>query len=1129
MMMTRHRRIFSSRSAALLCAAYLAALVVLSLTPAFAQGEPPEGFYRYPAIAGGTIVFSSEGDLWKVPVTGGTAFRLTASEGEERFPRLSADGRWIAFTAQYEGNDDVYVMPASGGEPARLTWHPASDQAIGWTADGKVLFRSRRDHPHGDNRVYRVDPGGGIPEMIPLEPCAWVSYEPGGKRLAMQKIGLEFHNWKRYKGGEAEQIFVGTTEPLAFAEVTKYDGKDAFPMWDENGRIYFVTDRWGRPNLASMKPDGSDVQPHTTFADYDVRWPSMGDGKIVFQHKMDVWTYDIATGRSEPVPIRLPSDRLQVRERFVDPMPTLRSWGLSKDGERIVLEARGDVFVTRTKKKGLIRRITESSLSRTKFPAFSPDGKTIAAWTEVDGEEQLLLHSADGSAAPRQLGKVDPGWYMAPIWSPDGKKLAWGDEKYRLVVADATSGSRSEVDRSEFEIRSYEWSPDSRYLAYVVALPNGFSQVRIWDGETKKAHEASDPMFNAASPSWDPKGKYLFYLSDRFVNPRLDRFEARFIVDAATLPVVVTLQADGTLPFAPRGDVDPESAEKKKEEEKKLEAKKEEDKKKGKDGEDEPKEEKVEPIRIDFDGLAGRIAEVPVPPGNYTGLRAIPGKLHFLGIENRGMMPPDGDEDGEGPEPATLFTYDIEKEKLSALASGVLGYDVSLDNKVLVYRTKEGFLRVEAGATSAPKPDESPDARIDLSGWSVRIDPRDEWKQILREAWRLQRDFFYDPKMHGVDWDGVFKQYGSLLDRIASRDDVEDLLGEMFGELSVGHAYHWGGDVRRGKPVSTGLLAADLDYDPKSGFWQIRKIYPGDYPDPKVSSPLARPDLKVRPGMWLVAIDGRPLRQNEDYLRRLANRAGQEVELAINDSAKLEGARRIVVKPIASDTMVRYADWIRERRAYVDRASNGQLGYLHLYDMGGLGLRQFARDFPPQWNKAGLIVDDRWNHGGFVAPMIAAHLDRKPFSVSATRYQQGRYTTPDRSSYRRMNLLINRQGGSDCETLAQTFKDLGLGTVIGTRTWGGWVGIRGDKPFRDGGLSTQPEFGGWDPKGRAWQIEGHGVDPDVELDLGPDGLLGGKDPQLDYAIDDLMKKIKAEPRELPGPPPVVPRPLRPTR
>jgi tricorn protease len=487
------------------------------------------------------------------------------------------------------------------------------------------------------------------------------------------------------------------------------------------------------------------------------------------------------------------------------------------------------------------------------------------------------------------------------------------------------------------------------------------------------------------------------------------------------------------------------------------------------------------------------------------------------------MAPADGGEEGPG---ATLYSYEIEKEKLSTVVTGVTGFDVSGDRKVLVYRTKDGFVRMDAAATSAPKPEEMTDARVDLSGWSIRINPRDEWKQILREAWRLQRDFFYDPNMHGVDWPGVWNQYGSLSDRLASRDDVEDLMGEIFGELNVGHAYHWGGDVRRGKQIGTGLLAADLAYDPSSGFWQIKKIYKGDYPDPKVSSPLARPDLKVEPGMWLVAIDGRPLQKGEDYLRRLANRAGQEVELSVNAKPQVDGARRIVVKAVGNDTQIRYADWIHDRREYVSRASNGKIGYIHLYDMGDMGLKQFARDFPPQWDKAGLIIDDRWNHGGFVAPMIVAHLDRKLFAVGNTRYSKGVTTTPDRSSRRYLSLLLNRQGGSDCETIAQEFKDFGLGPVIGTRSWGGWVGIRGDKPFRDGGGSSQPEWGGWDANGRGWVIEGHGVDPDVVLDLGPEGLMG-KDVQLDYAIEDMMKKIKADPHALPGPPPIPPRPLKP--
>ncbi|MGH9751101.1 MAG: S41 family peptidase [Candidatus Polarisedimenticolia bacterium] len=1099
-------------------AALLLSATLLS-SPSLVRSDatPPDGFYRYPTVGNGTIVFASEGDLWKVPAEGGVALRLTAYEGEEKFPRISPDGRLVAFTAQYEGNDDVYVMPIAGGEPQRLTWHPMPDQVIGWTADGRILFRSRRDNPHAIDRLYRLAPQGGLPELIPLEPAAWISFEPGGRGVAYQKIGLEFHNWKRYKGGEAEQIEIGTLDPPVFRVVTTWEGKDAFPMWAADGRIYFVTDRWGRPNLASMKPDGGDVRRHTTFEDYDVRWPVLGGDAIVYQHKMDLWVFDLATGRNRQVPITLPSDRLQVRERFVDPMAHLGGWGLSWDGARLLLESRGDLFVARTKKKGLIRRITESSVARTKLPAFAPDGLTIAAWTEVEGEEQLLLYAADNGAPPKRLGTQAPGWYFTPAWSPDGRRIAWGDHRYRLLVADAagpSAGSPAVADTGEFEIREYVWSPDSRYLAYTVALDNGFSQVRIRDGRTGKTAPVTDPMFNSFSPAWDPKGKFLYLLSDRHINPHLDRFEARFIVTKATLPFVVALQAGAPLPFAPRGDLDPKPAAG--------------DKDKDADAKPAP----PPPVQIDFDGLTERMVQVPVPPGNYSGLKALEGKLHWLSLEPRGMMPPgEKDEDDEGPG-ADLMTYDLEKEKLHTLAPGVLGYDLSLDGKVLVYRTKEGFVRLAGGATSAPKPDKEEgddDSRIDLGGWTLRVDPRDEWRQMLREAWRLQRDFFYDPRMHGVDWTAVWSQYGPLADRMASRDDLEDLLGEMFGELNVGHAYHWPGDLRRGKPVGTGLLAADLDYDAASGFWRIRKVHRGDYPDPEVSSPLARPDLRVTPGTWLVAIDGRPLERGEDYLRRLANRAGREVELSLNDAPRLEGARRIVVKPVPRDTRIRYASWIRETREQVERASGGRIGYLHLYDMGGLGLRQFARDFAPQWNKRGFIIDDRWNHGGFVAPMIVAHLDRKLFSVGGLRYGRARFTTPDRAFHGHLAVLINRQGGSDCETLAQSVKDFKMGPVIGTRTWGGWIGIRGDKPLRDGGVTTQPEFGGWDPRGRGWQIEGHGVDPDVVLDLSPDGFLDGRDEQLEYAIRDLLERIEKDPKELAPMPPIPPRPLQPVR
>jgi tricorn protease len=1111
-----------TRRISLLTGILLAACIAASS----ARGaDPADGFYRFPSIGSGTIVFASEGDLWKVPAAGGIAQRLTTHEGDEKFPRISPDGKLIAFTAQYEGNDDVYVMSSAGSEPLRLTWHPMPDQALGWTSDGKILFRSRRDHPHGDYRAYTVEPTGGIPKMIPLEPAAWVSFEPGGSRLAVQKMGLEFHNWKRYKGGEAEKIYVGSLSPLAFEDVSKYDGKNAFPMWSNDGRIYFVTDRWGRPNLASMKPDGSDVKRLTSFDDYDVRWPSMGDGKIVYQHKADIWAYEIATGRNAIVPIQLPSDRAQVRERFVDPKAAIGSFDISKDGERIVLETRGDLFVTRTKKKGLIRRISESSLVRTKSPVFSPDDKSIAAWTEVDGEEQLLLYSADNGAPARQIGKTEPGWHYGPVFSPDGKKLAYSDEKLRLVAVDAATGEHTVVDTGDWEIIRYLWSPDSRYLAYVAPLANEFNQVRIWDSQTKTVHPVTDPMVNSFSPAWDPKGKYLYFFSDRFINPYLDEFEARFIVNQSTLPCVLALQADGTLPFAPRGDVDPVSDEKKRDDAA-ADKKKDADAKNARAGEDKgEKAEKVTPIRIDFEGIADRFVTVPVAPGIYDNLWAGNGKLHWISYESRGMMPPDPQP--EEPRAGDLQTWDMEREKVSTLAPGVIAYAVSLNGKVLVFRTKDAFTRVDAGATSVPKaePGDRDDSKVDLAGWTMKINPRDEWKQMLREAWRLQRDFFYDVKMHGVDWDGVWKQYGSLADRMATRDDLEDLLGEMFGELNVGHAYHSGGDLRRGKPVGTGLLAADLDYDAASGFWQIRKVFRGDYPMADWTSPLARADLHVKPGQWLVAIDGKSLQKGQDYLARLAGRAGQEVELSIGDAPKLEGARRVVVKTVGNDTRIRYADWIRETREYVSRASNGQIGYIHLYDMGGLGLRQFARDYPPQWNKRGMIMDDRWNHGGFVAPMILAHLDRKTFAVGSARHGL-LSTTPDRAFHGHLICLINRQGGSDCETFAQGFKDFGLGPVVGTRTWGGWVGIRGDKPFRDGGMTTQPEFGGWDPQGKAWRIEGRGVDPDVELDLPADGFLGGKDAQLDYAIKDLMQKIAKDPKDLVPAPPIQPRPLK---
>ena len=497
------------------------------------------------------------------------------------------------------------------------------------------------------------------------------------------------------------------------------------------------------------------------------------------------------------------------------------------------------------------------------------------------------------------------------------------------------------------------------------------------------------------------------------------------------------------------------------------------------------------------------------------------------------MMPPDDERRGR-PRGGTLQTYDIEKEKLSTLVAGRHRPTTSRATaRSSSSRRRTASRASTAGATSLPKPEpgEADDSKIDLSGWSLKVNPRDEWKQMLREAWRLQRDFFYDPQMHGVDWNGRLEAVRRRSPTAWRRATTSRTCSARCSASSTSATPTTvGGDLRRGKPVGTGLLAADLDYDPATGFWQIKKIYRGDYPMAEWSSPLARagPARQARASGSSRSTASRS-RRSEDYLARLAGRAGQEVELSINDAPKLDGARRIVVKTVANDTRIRYADWIRETREYVDRASNGQIGYIHLYDMGGLGLRQFARDYPPQWNKRGLIMDDRWNHGGFVAPMILAHLDRKivRHRLGAARARSRR--RPTARSTATWSCLINRQGGSDCETFALGFKDYGLGPVVGTRTWGGWVGIRGDKTFRDGGVTTQPEFGGWDPQGKAWRIEGHGVDPDVELDLPPDGLLHGKDAQLDYAIKELLKEIAKDPRDLKPAPPIAPRPLIPVR
>lgn len=1099
-------------------------LLLFSLT-LMADSEESPGFFRYPTTNGEWVVFTSEGDLWRVPFQGGTAFRLTTHEGEERFAHISEDiegKKVIAFSGQDDGQDDVYIMSLEGGAPKRLTYHPGGDQVIGWTNDKNIIFRSRRDIPFRGSRIYTISPEGGFPEVIPLTKATLISHEPGGSRIAFNRYSREFRKWKRYKGGWAQDIWVGDLKTDTFKNITDnkgtndWDGTDAFPMWDNNGRIYYLSDRSTRANIWSMLPDGSDPQQHTTHEDFDIRFPSKNGTLIVYQHKMDIWFYNVKTKQNKKIEITLPTDRVQAREKYSDPSKYISDFSLSHYGNRLMICSRGEIFTFPSKKEGLIRQLTFDSGIREKFPRWSDEGKEILFWADESNQEKLYSIPAEGGER-KLIGTDGMGWHFPPNASPDGKFAAFSNEEQSLMLMNIKSGDLTEVDKGFWEIREYSWSPDSKYLVYSRYEENYNSTIWIWDIKKEKLHPVTDDYYNSYSPTFEPTGKYLYFLSDRIANPHLDGQEMTYILDKKTLPYMVTLTKEEINPFAPKADPkgDDDEFGGWKGGEKSKKGKKDDDK----DDDEEEKEIKVE---IDFDGLNDRIIALPVKPGNFYGLTAVKNKVFYMSRENKGMLGRAIYNDG--PKGATLHKFNIKKKKHKIVDRGIRGYDISGNNKKIVIFKKgefivqgvdEGGFGGFGGFGKEDKDDDENSKNVDLSKWDLKVDVRSEWRQMFQESWRFQRDFFWTPDMHKVNWQAVYDKYFPLTERISTRSELTDLIGEMFGELNCSHTYVWGGDQRRTKYHSTGLLGVDLKKD-ESGYYQIERIIEGRPWDKKLTSPLADPGLDVNLDDYIIKVNGRSVAEVKNIYQLFMNKADNIISLTVNDKPDLKGSHEIIVKPMGNESRLRYWDWVDGRKEYTYKKSDGKIAYIHLANMGGMGLSQFTEAYQPQHRKPAMILDVRYNGGGFVAEMILAHLGRKLVSIGRPRHGST-YRSPQTAFRGHMAAVSNGETGSDGETFTEGFQRLGLGPVIGTRTWGGWVGIRSDKPLVDRGGITQPEFTGWGMDG-TYLIEGWGSDPDQLVYEHPTAELNGTDPQLDATIEYLIKKMESEPVILPEAP-----------
>ncbi|NOX37848.1 MAG: protease [Calditrichaeota bacterium] len=1076
------------------------AVIMLAWLSLLAQDR----LFRFPTIHGNRIVFTYAGDLWEVTLPDSVARKLTNSEGLEIFARFSPDGKWIAFSGEYDGDRDVYVIPADGGEPRRLTYYPKRDiperfgfdhLVFGWTPDSKkILFRSMRESFNSWlGRLYLIDVNGVFPEPLPFPYGGFASFSPDGKKLAMNRIFRDFRTWKRYKGGQQQDIWIYDLENHTIQKITQYEGMDHIPMW-YGDRIYFVSDRSHTANIFYYDLTTREVKQVTFHDEYDVNWPSLGDGKIVYENGGQLFVLDLRTHEYRAVPIYIKSDHLLARPRFKNVSENISEMAIAPGGKRALMVARGEIF-TVPQKKGDPRNLTNSSGIRERAASWSPDGKWIAYISDASGEDEIYIIPQHGRGKPKQLTRNSQGYRFKPVWSPDSRKLAYADKNLKLYIVDVLSRKVTFVDSAtRWEIRDYDWSPDSRWLVYAKPGSNDMSSIYLYSLDEQRIYPVTSGMTNDYNPVFDPEGKYLYFLSQRDYNALLGNFEMSYVYRHMDRVFLVTLQKDLPSPFAPESD--------------EVEPKTDEDQKNNQKEDSEKKQKSRTPLRIDVDGIQQRVIALPIKAGNYSNLRAIKGKVFYLSHPMRGLS----GTIGEGK--TQLKVFDFSEKKESTFMEGIQTYALSPDGEYLIYRSKKTFGIVKTSQKSA----KVGDGKIDVSRLEMYWNPREEWAQIFHEAWRLERDYFYAENLHGVDWEAMRQKYEKLLPFVTHRFDLTYILGEMVAELSTSHAYVGGGDMPKVKPVKTALLGARLEPDHRAKRYRIREILYGENWIASRRSPLTEPGIQVKEGDYLLAINGQELTTDQNPYALLQNLADKAITITVNDQPGLQGARTYTIKPISSEFNLNYLTWVEKNRRYVEEKTNGEIGYIHIPDMGARGLNEFVKSFYAQIKKKGLIIDVRYNGGGFVSQMILERLRRILVGLGKARNMKELYTYPDAAYYGHLVCLINEYSASDGDIFPYYFRKYGLGELIGTRTWGGVIGIRGYTPLIDGGYITRPEFGLLSDEGK-WIIENRGVEPDIYVDTLPSDQAQGKDPQLDKAIEILLQKIKAEPPRLPEPEP----------
>jgi len=1088
-----------------------------------AQPAPEARLLRFPAIHGNQIVFTYAGDLFTVPATGGVARRLTSDVGFEMFARFSPDGSRLAFTGQYDGNTEVYVMPSQGGAPTRVTWtatlgrDDVSDRmgpnniVIGWKNANQILFRSRRiEWNDFRGQLFLASAGGGPLEEVPLPRGGFGTFSPDGTQFVYNRVFREFRTWKRYRGGQADEVWLHDFTTKTTTNLTNNPAQDIIPMW-KGSKVYFASDRdeRGRMNLYSYDLGSKQTKKLTNFTEFDVKFPSLGDTAVVFENGGWIYTLDLASEKAEKVPVTIAEDFDRGRSGIVDVSRSVTNFEIAPDGSRAILGARGDVF-TVPAKFGPTRNLTQTPGIHERNAKWSPDGKWIAYISDRTGEDEIWLSPQDGRGAAIQVTSGSSNYKYQPVWSPDSKKLMWSDRAQRLFFVDIDTKAVTQIATSPaFEFTDYAWSPDSTWVAFAKPEDEGPQRIYLYSLATKQTSAVTDVWYNSSDPAFSADGTLLYFVSARSFNPTYGQTEFQHIYADMSRVYFVTLAKDTKSPFAPKSDeVKITDAPKPAPAEAKAQARPAAPAATATTpatpAEIKPAEAKPAAgppaVKVDLDGLADRIGVVPVPPANYQSLTSVGSRLYYGRASAR--------------EVAALYVYDLERQAETQIATGG-GYEISADGKkMLLSQPGHRYAIIDTPTGKA-----DPRDWLDLSDLKVTLDRHAEWRQIFNESWRQMRDFFYAPNMHGVDWPAMKRTYEPLVPYVNTRADLTYVIGEMISELNVGHAYVGGGDLPRLDRVPMGLLGAHLQRDAASKFFRITKIFKGQNWDPSLRSPLTDIGVDAKAGDYITAVDGISTAGLTDIWEALIGKAGKQVTLTLNTTPTAQGARDTVVVPVEDERGLYYFNWVQGNIQKVSTATNGRVGYIHIPDMGVPGLNEFAKHFYPQTEKDAMVVDVRSNGGGNVSPMIIERLRRELVLVDIARNGSPQ-ANPGAMILGPKVLLADEFSASDGDLVTYRFKAYKMGPVIGKRTWGGVVGIRGTLPLLDGGVLNRPEFSRYDVAGKTWAIEGIGVEPDIVVDNDPAREYAGEDQQLDKAIQVILDLLKKNPGTLAPPPPL---------